>query len=109
MSARLVQISCPDAATAEALARSLVDARLAACASVQAGQRSTYRWQGATEQADEVLLVAKTWADRVDALIAHARAAHPYDVPEIVALEVVAGLDAYLAWVHAETRPTPSR
>ncbi|KFN49197.1 divalent-cation tolerance protein CutA [Arenimonas composti] len=107
MTARLVHISCPDDASATALARSLVDARLAACASVLPGMRSVYRWQGAVEQAAEVLLLAKTWADRVDALVEHVRAAHPYDLPEIVAVEITGGLAPYLAWLQAETRANP--
>lgn len=108
MTARLVHISCPDDASASALARSLVDARLAACASVLPGVRSVYRWQGAVEQATEVLLLVKTWADRIDALVEHVRATHPYELPEVVAVEISAGLAPYLAWLQAETRPNRS-
>jgi periplasmic divalent cation tolerance protein len=107
MTARLVHISCPDGASAAALARSLVDARLAACASWLPGLQSTYRWQGAIEESGEVLLLAKTWDDRVDALVAHVRAAHPYELPEIIAVEISGGLAPYLDWLHAETRPNP--
>ncbi len=60
MSVVIVHCACPDAATADALARALVEERLAACASALPGMRSTYRWQGALEQADEVLLLVKT-------------------------------------------------
>ena len=102
--ARIVLISCPDAEGAHALARSLVDARLAACAAVQAPQVAYYRWEGAVERADEVPLVVKTWVDRVDAVVEHALAGHAYELPEIVAVEMVGGLDRYLQWIHAQTR-----
>jgi periplasmic divalent cation tolerance protein len=105
MSARLVHITFPDPASAQALARSLVDARLAACCSVLPGMTSTYRWQGVVEQAEETLMLAKTWVDRVEALVAHVRAAHPYELPEVVVVDIVDGLAPYLAWLHDETRP----
>ena len=65
---------------------------------------STYRWDGAIEHADEVLLLAKTWDDRLEALVATLRARHPYEVPEIMAVPAAGGLAAYLDWVRAETR-----
>jgi len=99
--------SCPDADTAGAIATVLVEERLAACATVQPGLSSVYRWQGRVERAGEVLLVAKTTDACLDALVARVRALHPYEVPEIIAMEVVGGLPAYLAWVQAETEPPP--
>ncbi len=68
--------------------------------------RSTYRWQGGVEQADEVLLLIKTTADRLDALTVRLRTLHPYELPELIAVEVRAGLPAYLEWVAAETAAT---
>ncbi|NLA67159.1 MAG: divalent-cation tolerance protein CutA [Gammaproteobacteria bacterium] len=93
------------------LARRLVEERLAACASVLPGLRSTWRWDGAIQEGDEVLLLAKTSAARFDALAARIVELHPYSVPAVVAVEVAAGLPAYLAWVDAETRgadPVPA-
>src|SRR5688572_3333816 len=104
MSARLVHIACPDADVAHALAHSLVDARLAACVSVLAPQTSIYRWNGAVERADEVALFAKTWSDRVEALVAHVVARHPYELPEVIAVEAGSGLDRYVDWIQTETR-----
>ena len=66
--------------------------------------RSVYRWQGAIEQADEVLLLAKTAADRTPDLVSRLRELHPYELPEIVAVEAAAGLPAYLDWVADATR-----
>jgi periplasmic divalent cation tolerance protein len=89
---------------ATTLARSVVEARLAACAQVVGPIASTYRWEGAVTTDQEWLVVMKTAADRLDDLVAHLRAAHPYDVPEIVATPVVGGNPDYLSWLTTETR-----
>lgn len=102
---RIVLCSCPDAEVAGALARRLVEARLAACVSLLPGMRSVYRWQGRVEQADEVLLLAKTTAARLQALQATLVEHHPYELPEVLAVAVGSGLDRYLDWVDAETTP----
>jgi len=72
------------------------------------GGVSTYRWQGRVEQAAEVQLLAKTPADRRDALMARLAELHPYELPEILAVETAAGLPAYLDWVTAETHTDAS-
>ena len=104
----LAYCTCPDVASAEAIARTLVTERLAACVSRLPGVQSTYRWQGAIEQAEEVLLLIKTTADRLDSMIARLQVLHPYELPEVVAVEVRAGLPAYLDWVATETTPSAS-
>ena len=104
----LILSTCPDADTAQRLARILVEERLAACARLLPGAVSTYRWQGRVEQATEVQLLAKTPADRRDALMARLAELHPYELPEILAVETAAGLPAYLDWVTAETRTDAS-
>ena len=92
----------PDTDTAARIARTLVEERLAACVNVVPGVRSIYRWGGTIHEDGEVLLVAKTRADRMPRLADRLRELHPYDVPELVALPVCGGLEAYLAWVAAE-------
>lgn len=104
MTALVVYSTCPDAACADRLARTLVEERLAACVNAVPGIRSTYRWQGQIEQADEVLLMIKTSRDRLDALTARLQELHPYELPEVLAVEVCDGLDAYLAWLTEQTR-----
>lgn len=89
---------------AAALARSVVETRLVACAQVVGPIASTYRWQGAVTTDQEWLVVMKTAADRLDELVAHLRSAHPYDVPEVVATPIVGGNQDYLGWVTAQTR-----
>lgn len=101
----LVLTTLPDRDSAEALAAHLVEARLAACVSIQGPCRSLYRWQGAVEAAEEVPLLIKTAADRYDALAAAIGERHPYDLPELIALPITTGSAAYLAWIAGETRP----
>jgi len=91
--------TCPDAATAQRIAATLVEERLAACVNLLPGLRSVYRWRGAVEQADEVLLLIKTTHARLDALQARLPQLHPYELPELVAVEVAGGLPAYLDWI----------
>jgi len=97
-------VTAPDEETGRRIARALVEERLAACVNVLPGVRSIYRWKGAVEEASEVMLVAKTRAERTGALAARVRALHPYELPEVVALPVTDGSRAYLRWVIAESR-----
>jgi periplasmic divalent cation tolerance protein len=100
----LILTTMPDDDRADALARTLVDERLAACVNVHGPMRSTYRWNGAVEREAERQIVIKTVRDRRAPLEARLRALHPYDLPEFVVLEASAG-DAYGAWATAETEP----
>ncbi|HRO62344.1 divalent-cation tolerance protein CutA [Thermomonas sp.] len=96
--------TCPDAASAERIAKALVDEQLAACVNVLPGLRSTYRWQGAVERADELLLLIKTTRAAWPALQARLLELHPYELPELLAVEPVDGLPAYLQWVAGAVR-----
>ncbi len=95
----LVLSTCPDTATAERLAGLLVERRLAACVNVVPGLTSVYRWQGETQHDGEVLLVAKSRADRYADLESTLVEHHPYELPEVVAVSLKQGLDGYLAWI----------
>jgi periplasmic divalent cation tolerance protein len=95
--------TCPDAETAATIARRLVEERLAACVNQFPGVVSTYRWQGRIHEDAEVLLLIKTTRERFDALRDRLVGLHPYEVPELIALEVADGLPAYLEWVARET------
>lgn len=85
------------------LADALLEARLAACVQVVGPVQSRYWWAGRLESATEWLCVAKTTAAHVDAAVAAVRAAHNYQMPEILVTAVVAGHGPYLDWVAAET------
>jgi len=103
---QLIVILCtvPDEATAEKIARGLVEERLAACVNAIPGVKSFYRWQGKIETDTEIQLVIKTRAGRFDELAAWIKASHPYEVPEIVAIPTERVSDAYLAWAVEQTR-----
>lgn len=96
----LCYCTCPDTASAQMLAETLVGESLAACVNRIAGVASTYRWQGAVTTDDEVLLLIKTTVARFDALKARLLQLHPYKLPELIAVPVEHGHSAYLDWVR---------
>jgi periplasmic divalent cation tolerance protein len=101
----VVLCTCPDEATATRIATALLAEKLAACVNCVAGIRSMYRWDGQIRDDTEVLLVITTSAARFAALEALLRARHPYEMPEIIALPVVAGAADYLNWIRQATSP----
>ena len=107
MTALLCLSTCPDADSARRIADALVDARLAACVSVVPGVLSTYRWQGAIERSEEVLLLIKTTHDALPALQARLPELHPYELPELLAVEA-AGSPVYLQWIAREVQAPPA-
>ena len=101
MSVVIIQTSCPDAASAERIATALVDEGLAACVSRIPGMVSTYRWQGEIHVDSEELLLIKTVMDRKDAVFARVRELHPYELPELIAVESAAVHGPYRDWIAA--------
>ena len=101
----LVLTNLPDREAARQLAQGLVDAGLAACVNVLSECTSIYRWKGAVETASEVPVLIKTRAALYPDIEAYIRSHHPYELPEVIALPLAAGLDSYLTWVAQETRP----
>jgi periplasmic divalent cation tolerance protein len=95
----VVFVTCPNRRVADAIARGLVDERLAACANIVPGLTSIYRWEGKVCRDREVLLLLKTKRSGFTALARRVRELHPYSVPEIIALPVALGAQAYLSWV----------
>jgi periplasmic divalent cation tolerance protein len=89
---------------ADPLARDLLADRLAACVTVSGPMRSTYRWRGSIDAADERQVVIKTSRDCLERLQQALVTRHPYEVPEFIVVPVVSGSDAYLGWVREETR-----
>ena len=98
---RLVFCTCPDSQSAEALARGLVEAGLAACVNIVPGLKSVYKWKGKLESETEHLLLIKTLAETYPELERTINSKHPYDVPEVLSLAVETGLPAYLAWLES--------
>ena len=105
MTDKIVVLStCASEADAEKLARALVSGELAACVNVVPQIRSFYRWKGALEAADEFLLLIKTSRSLFDALKIELEKLHPYEVPEVIALPIVAGSENYLNWLGHNLR-----
>jgi len=92
--------TCPTEDVAHRLAELLVNERLAACVNILPGLTSVYRWQGEVETATEVMLWIKTNRHHYPQLEATLRAAHPYELPEIVAVSLNTGSHAYLQWIN---------
>ena len=96
----LVFVTCASAAEAKRIARAIVEARLAACVNIFPGSvNSVYRWKGKVQSARERLLLIKTSQKLLSELQATVQRLHSYDVPEFIAVPVVAGSRAYLAWL----------
>lgn len=96
---KVVLMTGPDPETLRELGRRLVTDRLAACVNVVDGVRSIYRWRGEVESDDESLAFVKTTAARMDELERRIGELHPYEEPEVVALDVSGGSSSYLDWV----------
>jgi periplasmic divalent cation tolerance protein len=100
---RVVLMTAPDTETGERLGTQLVEERLATCVNVVPSLSSIYWWEGKVERAREALLILKTVEGRVAALRERAVGLHPYDVPELLVLEVMEGHEPYLEWVRRES------
>jgi len=105
----LVLTTVADDARADALARALVDERLAACVNLHGPMASIYRWKGRVAQDAERQLIIKTTRARLRALEARLRDLHPYELPELLVLPVAGGSSAYLNWVRAAAGPRRRR
>ena len=93
--------TCPDEASAQAIADALVEERLAACVNRLAGVHSTYRWKGEVCREPEHMLLIKTTGGRLEAVKQRVLALHPYELPELIVVETASGHAAYLDWVVA--------
>lgn len=105
MSQCLLYVTAASRDEALALGRTLVEARLAACANVLDGMTSIYRWQDELREDQEAVLILKTRAELADAAIARLRELHSYDCPCVLRLPIEGGNPEFLAWIAAETTP----
>jgi periplasmic divalent cation tolerance protein len=94
--------TCATEEEADRLARTLVEARFAACVTILPGARSVYRWQGAIETSGECLLIIKSSRALFESLRLALEKAHSYEVPELVALPVVEGAANYMNWLEGQ-------
>ena len=102
MSILIVHCSCSADGSAETIAKALVEERLAACVSVLPGARSTFRWEGETHTDAEVLMLIKTTQKRYAAMAERLLELHPYELPEIIAVDVSVAHAPYAAWVEQQ-------
>src|SRR5262245_4502740 len=109
MTDKIVVLStCDSAEHADRIARHLVERQLAACVNIISGARSVYRWQGKVEEASDFVLIIKPRRALWNTLQAEIAKVHTYDVPEVIALEIVAGSTQYLDWIDREACATES-
>ena len=104
----VVLTTCASTEEAQRVARALVEKRLAACVNVISGIRSVYRWKDAIEDEEEILLVIKTSRALMEEVKDEIERLHSYEVPEVIALQVVDGSERYLAWMNRELAHKPS-
>jgi periplasmic divalent cation tolerance protein len=102
--AMLVFTTLPSAEAAAELAKAVVGEKLAACANLLPAVRSIYRWQGRVQDESEVLVLFKTRQEHFERLKARLLELHPYEIPEVLAVPVEQGYQAYLDWLGQETR-----
>jgi periplasmic divalent cation tolerance protein len=107
----LVYMTAKDVSEARKLGRELILARLAACVNILGPIESLYWWKDAVQEDREILLIAKTTAGKLDALIRKTLAVHSYETPCVVAFPIVKGHPAFLRWIEEETQSSrrPSR
>ena len=100
----VVFITASSKEEAEKISRGLLEARLAACVNIIGGVHSYFWWEGKIDKADEALLIVKTKKTHLAKLIKKVKMLHSYEVPEIIALPIVAGNKKYLDWIGSSTR-----
>lgn len=98
---RILYITAP-VEVAEQIATTLVEEDLARCVNIIEHVKSIYKWEGKAERAMESLLIVKTKADNTDVLIEKVREIHPYEVPEVLFTDIVAGNQDYLDWLSGK-------
>jgi len=99
----VILVTAGSEAEAELIAKALVEEQLAACVNILSPIRSVYRWEGKVSDDREWLLLIKTRAERFAAIEDKVKALHSYQVPEVIALPIVAGAEGYMRWLCAGT------
>jgi len=101
---QIVFVTVSDEEEAGRIAKVLIEENLAACVNIIPGIRSVYRWEGSIEHEDETLLIIKTGKTKIEGLKKRIQEVHSYDIPELLVLPVVDGLEAYMRWARGELR-----
>ena len=101
---QIVLNTCPDKETAQRIAIQLIERQLAACVNIIPAIESVYRWQGKIESDTECLLIIKSQTSCYTELEEAIKSLHPYELPEVLAVPIEAGLPAYLDWINNNTK-----
>jgi periplasmic divalent cation tolerance protein len=100
----MVMVTAPDRDVARMIAASLVEKRMAACVNILPGLESMYRWEGKIQNDQEIQLIIKTHLGQLESnIIPLIQELHPYDLPEIVATQIIGGSKSYLEWIIEES------
>ncbi len=99
----LVITTFPDADTARQIGTALVQKQLAACVNITPGIESIFQWKGKLDYEPEVLALFKTSEEAYPALEAALLELHPYDLPEVIAIEIAQCSKPYLDWIREST------
>ena len=102
--ALLGMVTCSTRAEARKIAKAILKKKLAACVNIVSSIESHYWWKGKLEKAREFLLLIKTTQARINGVSDEVKALHSYDVPEFIAVPILAGSRAYLAWLEDSLR-----
>lgn len=102
MEYRLIYTTWPDEDSARSTGKALIEQKLAACTNILPGMRSIYRWESTLEEAQEVVMLVKTTAQKTEAATEAIISAHPYDCPCVIALPIEAGNPEFLQWINSE-------
>ncbi|MBC8338805.1 MAG: divalent-cation tolerance protein CutA [Alphaproteobacteria bacterium] len=108
MAQSLIYVTAANREEALAIARELVNSRLAACANVLSGTTSVYHWEGEVCEDEEISMILKTRDDLIEQAVEKIKALHSYDCPCVVALPISTGNQAFLDWIDAETETKDS-
>jgi periplasmic divalent cation tolerance protein len=100
---RLIYVTASSLEEGKSIGRRLVEERLVACVNILPHMSSIYRWQGKVEEAEEVVMIAKTTEQLVERTIQRAKELHSYECPCVVAVPIVAGNPDFLTWISGET------
>ena len=103
MQNRLIYMTAASMDEGRRIGRALVEARLVACVNLIEGMTSIYWWEGAVEEGREVVVIAKTTAGRVGAIVERVKALHSYSVPCVVAVPIESGNPEFMTWIARET------
>ena len=99
----IIYCSVPNEFTADLIATTLIDEKLAACINVLPKMKSIYRWEDSIQRDEELLMIIKTQSSKFNIIEQKIKELHEYSLPEIIAVPIIAGSSEYIQWINNET------